>query len=87
MDDDILTADNAAGLLKVSTDMVIELLMSGELPGRNVGSGWLTTRRALIGFIDGLSEQSAGCGPGMCCAPRAEMSAAGNRTAPTTTDS
>lgn len=81
MDNEILTADEAAQLLQVTPETVVDLLKSSELPGRKVGGQWRTTKRALVHFIDGLSEGgSMCCPPGMCCpAPSAKPSAtAGN---------
>ena len=53
MDPDILTVDQAAAMLHVSRDLVMELLLSNELPGRSLGGQWLTTKRAVIHFVDG----------------------------------
>lgn len=74
MEKEILTADEAAALLQVAPDTVIDLLKTSELAGRKVGGEWRTTRRALVHFIDGLSEGgSMCCPPGMCCpAPAAK---------------
>lgn len=69
MPEDILTVDEAAQLLKIAPQAVLDLLMSSDLPGRNLGGEWRTTRRALIGFIDGLDQAGGCCGPGMCCPP------------------
>lgn len=68
MDAEILTVDEAAGLLKVAPDTVLNLLLSNELAGRNVGGEWRTTRRALVSFVDG-APLNACCGPEMCCGP------------------
>ncbi|GMW03358.1 MAG: hypothetical protein AMXMBFR84_44920 [Candidatus Hydrogenedentota bacterium] len=77
MDPDILTVGEAASLLRMEPAKVVELLMAGELPGRNTGNEWLTTRRAILGFVDGLSMQSGCCGPGMCCPPAMDMATSG----------
>lgn len=71
MDNEILTVDEAAGLLKIAPELLLELLMSADLPGRNIGGAWRTTKRALVGFVDGLDQQAGCCGPGMCCTPGA----------------
>jgi hypothetical protein len=72
MDDAILTLDEAAGLLKVAPETLADLLMSGEVAGRNIGGEWRTTRRALAYFVDGgVGSQAACCPPGMCCGPHA----------------
>lgn len=69
MYDDILTVDEAAGLLRVEPDIVLNLLMAGELPGRNVGGEWRTTKRALVSFIDGAPLDGACCTADGCCSP------------------
>lgn len=50
---DILDVEKAAALLTVSTDTVYDLFKSGELPGRKVGRKWITTRGALMRWIEG----------------------------------
>lgn len=68
MDSDILTVEEAATLLQVPHEVVLNLLVAGELPGRSLGSGqWRTTRRALVSFIDGVPIQAGCCGPEGCC--------------------
>lgn len=81
MDDEILTVDEAAGLLKIAPQQVLDLLMSADLAGRNIGGEWRTTKRALVTFVDGIGATSGCCGPGMCCPPAA--SAAPGRPAAT----
>ena len=49
---DILDVHGIAALLTVSTDTVYELLKSGELPGRKVGKKWITTRSAVMRWIE-----------------------------------
>jgi excisionase family DNA binding protein len=48
----------AAELLTVSADTVFDLFKSGELPGRKVGRKWLTTRNALLRWIESSSENN-----------------------------
>jgi len=50
---DILDVQKAAALLTVSADTVYDLFKSGELPGRKVGRKWITTRSALMRWIEG----------------------------------
>ncbi len=50
---DILDVRAAAQLLTVSVDVVYDLFKSGELPGRKVGRKWITTRAALLRWIEG----------------------------------
>jgi excisionase family DNA binding protein len=49
---DILDVHGVAALLTVSTDTVYELLQSGQLPGRKVGRKWLTTRNAVMRWVE-----------------------------------
>lgn len=49
---DILDVRGVAALLTVSTDTVYELLQSGQLPGRKVGRKWLTTRNAVMRWVE-----------------------------------
>ncbi len=71
MDDDILTAEEAAALLRVKADTILELLKTSELAGRKIAGEWRTTKRALLDFVDGMSSQMNCCPPGMCCPPGA----------------
>ena len=50
---EILDVHKAAELLTVSADTVYDLLKSGELPGRKVGRKWITTKAAVIRWIEG----------------------------------
>lgn len=69
MSDEVLTIDEAAAVLKVSPDIVGGLLDDGELPGRQIGGEWRTTKRALISYVDCVPLQMA------CCCPPVEGSA------------
>jgi hypothetical protein len=71
MDAEILTLDEAAALLKVAPEIVLNLLLTSEIPGRSIGGEWRTTKRALVSFIDGVPLQMGCCGPDMCCTPGA----------------
>jgi excisionase family DNA binding protein len=53
---EVLDVGMAAQLLTVSTDTVYDLLKHGELPGRKVGRKWLTTRNAVLRWIESASE-------------------------------
>lgn len=53
---DILNVRGVAALLTVSTDTVYELLSSGQLPGRKVGRKWLTTRNAVMRWVEESME-------------------------------
>ena len=52
---DVLDVHLTAQLLTVSTDTVYDLLQRGDLPGRKVGRKWLTTKTAVLRWL----EQSA----------------------------
>ena len=65
MNDDILTIDEAATVLKVTPDVISDLLECGEVPGRQIGGQWRTTKRALIGYVDGMPYGDSCC----CCEP------------------
>jgi len=69
MDDEILTVEEAARLLKVTPEVVSGLLKSSDLVGRTIGGEWRTTKRALMSFVDGVPLQMACCPPEMCCTP------------------
>lgn len=71
MDSEILTVDEAAGLLKAAPAVVLGLLQSHELPGRQIEGEWRTTKRALVSFIDGAPLHMTCCTPDMCCTPSA----------------
>jgi excisionase family DNA binding protein len=50
---DVLTAAQAAELLQVSEDEVVELAEAGSLPGRRIGDRWRFSRPALISWLAG----------------------------------
>ena len=49
---DILDVHGAAALLTVSADTVYDLFAKGELPGRKVGRKWITTKAAVLRWIE-----------------------------------
>jgi excisionase family DNA binding protein len=57
---DILDVRGIAALLTVSTDTVYELLKSGQMPGRKVGRKWLTTRNAVMRWVEQSTAADAG---------------------------
>jgi hypothetical protein len=69
MDCEILTVEEAASMLKVGPQVVTDLLVSSELPGRHIGGAWRTTRRALVSYVDGVPLQTVCCTPSECCPP------------------
>src|SRR5688572_12141445 len=52
---EVLDVHMAAELLTVSRDTVYELFQSGDLPGRKVGRKWITTKAAILRWIEGSS--------------------------------
>lgn len=48
----VLTAEQAAQLLKVSTKTVLRLARGGDLPAHKVGRSWRFSRAALLGWLD-----------------------------------
>ena len=54
---DVLTPAQAAELLQVDEDAVLDLAEAGRLPGRRIGAEWRFARAALVAW---LSEPPAG---------------------------
>jgi len=50
-DDEILTAEEAAALLKVSSKTVLKLARDGELPAQKVGRAWRFSRAELVSYV------------------------------------
>jgi excisionase family DNA binding protein len=50
---DVLTPAQAAELLQVSEQEVVELAEAGTLPGRRIGERWRFSRPALIAWLAG----------------------------------
>jgi excisionase family DNA binding protein len=50
---DVLTPAQAAVLLQVSEDEIVELAEAGTLPGRRIGDHWRFARPALIAWLSG----------------------------------
>jgi len=48
-----------AQFLTVSPDTIYGLFQSGELPGRKVGRKWLTTRAAVLRWIENSATDDA----------------------------
>jgi excisionase family DNA binding protein len=55
---EVIDVRMAAELLTVSSDTVYDLFKRGELLGRKVGRKWLTTRNALLRWIESSSENN-----------------------------
>ena len=56
---EVLDVHGAAALLMVSADTVYDLFGRGELPGRKVGRKWITTRSAVLRWIENTSTDDA----------------------------
>jgi excisionase family DNA binding protein len=54
---EILDVHMTAELLTVSPDTIYDLFKTGELPGRKVGRKWLTTRTAVLRWIENSAEE------------------------------
>jgi excisionase family DNA binding protein len=52
---EVLDVQGAAALLTVSADTVYDLFAKGELPGRKVGRKWITTKAAVLRWIENTS--------------------------------
>jgi excisionase family DNA binding protein len=48
---EVLTPEEAAELLQVQAEVVLELACSGELPGRELGGQWRFARAALLDWL------------------------------------
>ena len=55
---EVLDVKMTAELLMVSADTIYDLFKRGELPGRKVGRKWLTTRNAVLRWIENSSENN-----------------------------
>jgi excisionase family DNA binding protein len=53
---EVLDVKMTAELLTVSPDTIYDLFKRGELPGRKVGRKWLTTRNAVLRWIESSAE-------------------------------
>ncbi len=48
----VLTPGEAAALLQVDEQLVLELAASGQLPGRRLGDQWRFSRSAILDWLD-----------------------------------
>jgi excisionase family DNA binding protein len=55
----VLTADEVAALLRVSTKTVLSLARTGALPGEKVGRAWRFLRSDVLGYVGGQSRAAA----------------------------
>jgi excisionase family DNA binding protein len=56
---EVLTADEAALLLRVSTKTVLALARGGVLPGEKVGRAWRFVRSDLLHYLRGNARGGA----------------------------
>lgn len=50
---EVLTLEEAAGLLRAGTGDVLALIESGELPARRLGQQWRLSRTAVLAWLRG----------------------------------
>lgn len=55
-DHEVLTTDEAAALLRVSTKTVLALARSGSLPGEKVGRAWRFVKSDVLAYVRGSGE-------------------------------
>lgn len=59
-DAEVLTAEEAARLLRVSTKTVLALARQGALPGEKVGRAWRFVRSDLLAHLRGSGAHKVG---------------------------
>lgn len=52
-DEEVLTAEETASLLRVSTKTVLTLAHTGTLPGEKVGRAWRFLRNDVLSYVRG----------------------------------
>lgn len=57
-DNEVLTADEAAALLRVSTKTVLSLARAGSLPGEKVGRAWRFVKSDVLAYVRGSLPQA-----------------------------
>ncbi len=55
-DVEVLTADEAAEFLRVSTKTILSLARDGSLPGEKVGRAWRFVRADLLDYVRGQNR-------------------------------
>lgn len=58
-DAEVLTAEEAAHLLRVSTKTILTLARDGILPGEKVGRAWRFVRADLLEYLRGETRRKA----------------------------
>ena len=56
---EVLDVHMAAQFLTVSADTVYDLFQRGDLPGKKVGRKWLTTKTAVLRWLEQSTKNSA----------------------------
>lgn len=56
VDDEVLTTEEAADVLKVSAKTILKLARDGAFPGQKVGRAWRFRRSDLMGFVGGIRD-------------------------------
>jgi excisionase family DNA binding protein len=62
-DQEVLTAGEAADLLRVSTKTLLALAREGTIPGGKVGRAWRFVRTDLLGYLRGRQREGSGSLP------------------------
>ena len=57
---EVLTADEVADLLRVSTKTILALARDGTLPGEKVGRAWRFVRSDLLVYLRGQRFNASG---------------------------
>lgn len=55
-DHEVLTTEEAAALLRVSTKTVLQLVRSGSMPGEKVGRAWRFLKSDVLTYVRGTGE-------------------------------
>ncbi len=55
-DHEVLTTEETAALLRVSTKTVLSLVRSGSLPGEKVGRAWRFLKSDVLTYVRGTGE-------------------------------
>jgi excisionase family DNA binding protein len=58
-DVEVLTTEEAADLLRVSTKTILALARDGSLPGEKVGRAWRFLRADLLEYVSGHNGRRA----------------------------
>ena len=59
-DHEVLTAEEAAALLRVSSKTVLSLARTGALPGEKVGRAWRFLKSDVLAYVRGTSDIKGG---------------------------